>query len=164
MTNDSPLRYSGTIEHRLWSRTQDGPDGCIEFTGARTECGYGRIGVGSRGQGYERTHRVAWELANGPIPAEIEVCHTCDNPPCCNVDHLFLGTHTDNVRDMWSKGRQAGQIPTGEQHPDARLTDAQVADLRALAPQLGNYAELGRRYGISKQHARALVLGTKRAP
>lgn len=50
-------------------------------------------------------HRYAWVLANGPIAPGLVVCHTCDNPPCINVDHLFIGTQADNVRDMYAKGR-----------------------------------------------------------
>lgn len=76
---------------------------------------------------------------------------------------MRVGTQVDNIHDMWRKHRQAGQIPAGEAHPDARLTDEQVAELRSLVPVVGNYAALGRRYGITKQHARALALGMKRS-
>lgn len=155
--------YSPSIRQRLDARCVVAANGCIEFVGARTEFGYGRITRGARGAGYERAHRVAWELANGAIPDGMWVLHSCDNPPCCNPDHLFLGDVTANVQDMISKGRGSGHLPSGEAHPGARLTDAQVTLLRSLAPTVGNYAELGRRFGITKQHARALVLGDKRA-
>lgn len=155
-------RYSSTVSDRLSARLVVTATGCTEFMGARNDSGYGRIGVGRRGQGYALTHRVVWELRNGLIPNGLHVLHRCDNPPCCNIDHLFLGTHADNVADMCAKGRQRGQIPGGAPHPDARLTDEQVADLRSQHAAIGNYAELGRRFGVSKQHARALVLGMKR--
>lgn len=76
------------------------------------------------GEGYGRyrqayTHRLAWMLANGPIPAGLFVLHKCDNPPCCNPDHLFLGTQADNVRDRDAKGRH--WVPSGERHPCAKL-------------------------------------------
>lgn len=68
-------------------------------------------------------HRYAWEQANGPIPESMFVCHRCDNPPCINVDHLFLGTPKDNTRDMALKGRDSNSkkthCPRG--HPYDRL-------------------------------------------
>lgn len=74
--------------------------------GARQRTGYGLIRHNGRLQG---THRVAYEGANGPIPTGFNVLHKCDNPPCIEVDHLFLGTQMDNVRDMWAKGRWRGR-------------------------------------------------------
>lgn len=74
---------------RLWtlSRDKDGY-GCLWFNGAQT-----------------RSHRVAWTLANGPIPAGLCVCHRCDTPACCNPSHLFLGTSRENTFDKVAKGR-----------------------------------------------------------
>jgi len=66
----------------------------------------------ARALGVIRTHRLAWELANGPIPDGLSVLHHCDNPPCCNVEHLFLGTQTDNHADMVAKGRHYHPNPT----------------------------------------------------
>ena len=111
--------------------------------------------------GWELTHRVAWELENGPIPTGMQVCHACDNPPCSNVGHLFLGTQGENLADMVSKGRQNNA--RGESHHSARLSDEEVSELRRLAPTVNNHAALGRMFGISKQHARAICLGRKRA-
>lgn len=85
-------------------RTVLTPNGCIEYTGFRLPRGYGMIGVDQGGRS-ELTHRVAWALANGPIPDGVQVCHSCDNPPCCNVEHLFLGTAHENMQDMARKGR-----------------------------------------------------------
>lgn len=155
--------YSMTIADRLHAGLRAEPGGCIAWTKAKYAFGYGRINKGARGAGVASTHRVSWELANGPVPDGMYVLHRCDNPPCCNPEHLFLGTLSDNTQDMLSKGRARGHLRGGEAHPSVRLSDAEVESLRTLAPRVGNYAELGRMFGISKQHARLLALGLKRA-
>lgn len=78
--------------------------GCIEWTGAKQPRGYGHIATGE-GRETIGTHRAAWIVANGPIPDGMDVCHSCDNPPCCNPQHLFLGTRSENLLDMVDKGR-----------------------------------------------------------
>jgi len=78
------------------------PDACWEWTGARTRGGYGHIGAGRRTL---KAHRVAWEIANGPIPDGMVVRHKCNNPPCVRPLHLELGTHADNNRDMAARCR-----------------------------------------------------------
>lgn len=75
---------------------------CLEWQGCLNH-GYGQMGVDGV---TVLAHRYAWARVNGPIPDGLFVCHKCDNPPCCNVDHLFLGTHQDNMDDMVAKGRQ----------------------------------------------------------
>jgi hypothetical protein len=101
--NDLPAHQLRELENRISARVsipQRG--GCHEWQGALTYNGYGRIGVNGKVQ---RAHRVAYELAHGPIPEGIVVCHRCDNPRCCNPDHLFLGTTQENVDDKVQKGR-----------------------------------------------------------
>lgn len=77
------------------------PDACWPWVGGCAH-GYGAFSV--EGQVY-RAHRIAWVLARGPIPAGLWVLHRCDNPPCCNPSHLFLGTGEDNIQDMNAKQR-----------------------------------------------------------
>jgi len=77
-------------------------DACWEWNGPRDYHGYGRKTVNRK---TVRLHRLAWEWANGPIPPGMFICHRCDNPPCVNPAHLFLGTNLDNVRDMIAKKR-----------------------------------------------------------
>lgn len=77
--------------------------GCLEFAGKRTVAGYGGIIIGGK---QHRAHRFLYELVHGKIPDELVVMHTCDNPPCCNIEHLRLGTVADNNRDRDMKGRR----------------------------------------------------------
>jgi hypothetical protein len=89
--------------------------------------GYGLIKIHRRVTG---AHRAMWTYRFGPIPAGMCVCHRCDNPPCVNPDHLFLGTVQDNNADMVRKGRH--RAPTGEATAHAKLTRADVVMMRAL--------------------------------
>lgn len=90
-----------TLADRLWANTTKGPY-CWEWNGSRRGMGYGRISVNGKSR---LTHRVSWELTNGPIPEGLDVLHHCDNPPCIRPDHLFLGTDADNAADKMAKGR-----------------------------------------------------------
>ena len=98
-----------TRAERLAKRLVARDNGCLEWRGATTSKGYGVI-RGDDGAMY--THRLAWELANGPIPDGLFILHHCDNPPCCNITHLFAGTNADNVADMIAKKRHHNQRRT----------------------------------------------------
>lgn len=107
---DHPLSYTW---QRVLARTDAGDHGCIEWQGGRHPSGHGMIAAKRDGKWVSLyTHRVAWEVANGPIPDGMCVCHRCDNPPCVNPLHLFLGTRSDNIVDMWNKGRSHLQQAT----------------------------------------------------
>ena len=93
------------LEARFWRRTEENPEtGCLETTYAPTTDGYGMIGIA--GTVTAETHRVAYVLAHGPIPAKLKVLHSCHNPLCVNPAHLRLGTHKENMRDMVEAGRK----------------------------------------------------------
>lgn len=89
-----------SIQQRLESKLKQNDNGCLEWQGYRDK--YGRIKVNGKMMG---THRLAWEIKNGEIPDSLFVLHKCDNPPCCNIDHLFLGNQKDNMQDALKKGR-----------------------------------------------------------
>jgi len=87
----------------------DETTGCWNWTLSKDNAGYGRLKVqmGARDKfRMTSTHRRAYEVFVGDIPKGMCVCHKCDNPSCCNPEHLFIGTHKDNMQDMISKGRQ----------------------------------------------------------
>lgn len=96
---------------------------------------------------YDWAHRFGWELAFGPIPDSLHVLHRCDNPPCQNPRHWFLGDQAANNRDRDKKGR--GVYPQGERHGKAKLTDADVREMRRLHDQGVGDIELARRFGVA---------------
>lgn len=102
------------------------------------------------GLGYRtKAHRIAWVLANGPIPDGLCVLHRCDTPACCNPTHLFLGTIADNNADMMAKNRHVS-VP-GVRKPLAKLNDARVSELRRLY-ETGTLSTraLAARFGVGK--------------
>jgi len=96
-------------EERFWRYVKrNGPNECWPWIGpiAKYRRGYGQFKRDGRRGKSENAHRIAWEYANGRKPEdEMYICHRCDNPPCCNPAHLFIGTPRDNTQDMIAKGR-----------------------------------------------------------
>jgi hypothetical protein len=127
---------------RLWAKVNRG-DGCWEWRGWKDDKGYGYIQDGDRRR---FTHRVSWELTNGPIAAGMFVCHHCDNPPCCRPDHLFLGTAQDNQTDMRIKGRST----RGERNARAKLTTADVVEIRRLLMAGLRNCDVAERFNIAR--------------
>jgi hypothetical protein len=154
------VKQGATLEERLrhtgWTVT---PSGCWEWNGSKNGGGYGQLAAGN----YDPVRnicvpmiatRAAYAVWKGD-PAGFVVCHTCDNPPCINPDHLFLGTHADNGRDMSEKRRNF----VGEYHGAARLTDAQVDEIRVRYAAGGvNQYELAAEFGVSQSCISLLVL------
>ena len=125
------------------------PAGCWEWRGSRNVAGYGQISSGTRtATGHPRpalAPRVSWEVHSGPIPDGLAVLHRCDNPPCVNPAHLFLETRGDNNADMARKRRTLN----GERRPNAKLTDAQVDEIRERYAAGGiSQRALGAEYGV----------------
>jgi hypothetical protein len=122
-------------------------EGCWEWRGTRRRSGHGSFNaVGNRPV---LAHRYAWELQNGPIPDGMCVCHRCDNPPCVNPAHLFLGTQRDNVRDMRQKGRGRGlRHGAGAANNSAKLTAEQVREIRARLAAGEGRKSIAPEYGV----------------
>lgn len=140
----------------LWKRLEAGSlhqpqTGCFVWTRSRYREGHGQIWWNGR---LERTHRFAWVLQNGPIPPGMCICHRCDNPPCINVDHLFMGTHQDNMNDMMAKGRDYRGPPLkGEAHPNAKLT---AADILAIREKRNSRKADAALYGVSEGNIKTI--------
>lgn len=131
----------------FWSRVEaKGPDECWEWKGTIQDFGYGLFPL----NGLQlRTHRVMWFIKHGKIPDGMFVCHHCDNPPCVNPSHLFLGTYLKNIQDKVEKGRN----PHGENHYATELTPEQVMEIRQIngSRKWGTgYRALAKKYGVSR--------------
>lgn len=126
------------IQEKFFDRVDRsaGPDGCWIFRGSTTTAGYGQIGL-SRPIRHIRTHRLAYMLEYGPIPDGFLVMHSCDNPPCCNPNHLGLGRHKDNSRDALSKERLPGGIAPAVVEEIEALLDTTDLTCQEIAARLG---------------------------
>lgn len=94
------------VSKRFWTKVAKTDEHlCWLWTGAKYRNGYGGFGVNRNGLKMTGAHRMSWELAHGPIPPGLDICHRCDVPACVNPTHLFLGTTQDNMRDKIAKGR-----------------------------------------------------------
>jgi hypothetical protein len=161
----------------FWAKVTIGePEECWPYQPlSRDGKGYGMTRLGGR---QYRAHRLAYLLSVGPIPAGLFVCHRCDNPPCCNPAHLFVGTVADNNRDRVLKGR--GRAAAGDEHgqrrhpnrretmPGTRLSWAKADYIRAAYANGETPTELALRLGVSREavshvvHGRTWVRPTER--
>lgn len=128
---------------------------CWPWLGSCDDRGYGQIREGRRGTPLLKAHRVAWAIENGPLPDDRLILHACDFPPCVRAAHLFAGSAGDNARDMVSKGRGFYQVhpercPRGENAPGAKLTAAEVAQIRRLCALGWGQSKLAAEFGVSQ--------------
>lgn len=141
----------------FWSYVDKrGSDECWEWLAHRRVKGYGSIYF--RGKNVT-AHRLSFWLTNGYLPKDKCVLHRCDNPPCCNPAHLFLGTPRDNVLDCIAKGRL--NRPRGERQPKSKLKDEQVRAIRisGVNRERGFILETSKRYGVCQATIGAIVRG-----
>jgi len=138
------LLTSEQIKEKLLAHRSVTAGGCWEWTKGRSRNGYGVVSIGARQQRY--AHRLAYALFVGPIPEEREVCHRCDNPPCFNAVHLFVGTHHDNMLDAAAKGIMRFPRATGLHANRCVLSIDQVHDIRSSRESL---LAISKRLGVS---------------
>lgn len=131
---------------------------CWVWKGQRNKLGYGFLRIETH---HVRAHRASYMAFYGDIPEGMLICHKCDNPSCVNPDHLFVGTNSDNSRDMSMKGRAGNQgkpsILRGSRHPRSKLTIAQAREIKNSARPV---KELSQEYGVSKTLVRGIRSGT----
>lgn len=146
-------------EEEFWSRKTVTKSGCWEWNRVRHRNGYGEQGYQSK---FWLAHRLAWFFTHGEIPAGAQILHHCDNPPCINPAHLFLGSQVDNMRDMRIKMRRRGR-GAGERNGRAVLTWAQVCEIRRLYRPGGKggktQVELSRMFGVTQTSISGIVRG-----
>jgi predicted DNA-binding protein (UPF0251 family) len=155
------MHFHPTTIARFWTyvRKDPDPDGCWLWIGTSDHHGYGHIHEHKR---YYQAHRFSWLIHAGAIPERLFVCHHCDVPLCVNPAHLFIGTHSDNMRDAARKGRMAAGIrsgqhthpesrPYGERNGNAKLTESDIPHIRLLLNQGISQGAVARLYGINKK-------------
>jgi CDGSH-type Zn-finger protein len=133
-----------TKTERIINRIEKSPNGCWVWKGKITPNGYGQMKTDGK---TEYVHRIMYEENVSPITDGLCICHKCDNKPCCNPAHLFIGTQKENIADMIRKGRR----PTlhGSAHGMHKLREEDVLNIREMLKNGAVGAEVGRQYKVS---------------
>jgi hypothetical protein len=156
MRKSTRVKGLDAMADAFWGKVEQ-TDGCWVWTGWINNKGYGIAAVGKK---LANAHRHSWTIHNGPIPAGIQVLHHCDNRCCVNPDHLFLGTHKDNMADMAAKGRAASS--PGISNPShVKLTEHDVREMLGLREAGAKVLILAARFGVSKGMVQHICHGRK---
>lgn len=148
-------QFRAHLKMRLFAKL-DMPDenACWEWTGGRTIKGYGSMMIDAPNNARTVCHRIAYVLRYGNIPDGLNVLHRCDNPPCCNPAHLFVGTQLENMRDMVAKNRQAhfgGGIRAGSKNSAAVYSEDQAIEAVRLSKLGLKATEIAAALNVSRQ-------------
>jgi len=136
---------------RFWAKVDKrGENECWEWTAGKSSEGYGNFWISGK---YYLAHRIAWVLQKGAIPPGKLVCHSCDNPPCKNANHFFLGTNKDNMRDAVKKGRMSN----GDRNGNSVLTEFKVLDIRRRFSEGETQINISKDFGISAMQVSYIV-------
>jgi len=165
----SPLTEKQNAAYQAMVDQSAGPDACWPWKGRVTAKGYGEFCTGGIADRVKcRAHRMAYFLEHGVDPGSLWVLHKCDNPPCCNPKHLWLGNNTDNNRDSAAKGRKKWKEDhLWRQHPDSvlhgernghsKLTEVDVVEIRRLHAEGLHKDEIAAKFGVTPTSIRYIV-------
>lgn len=161
-SEDGPGKLIELRRKQFYSRVAvSSPDQCWPWTGCRypitseNKWDYGKTQI----FGYVTTaHRASFLFTGQPVPSGMLVCHKCDNPPCVNPGHLFLGTSLDNLEDCASKGRRVFNPNKGELHYRSELTDSDVLQIRSMRASGMKLKDIGQEFGIPFKHVSLISL------
>lgn len=154
-------RRSRPLVERLWEKIDiRSRDECWPWLGSKNQDGYGKIAIG-RGSGNGYAHRIAYEAFTGTELGELRGLHSCDNPSCCNPNHIFAGSQADNVADMKAKGREKKRPLYGSDNPQAKLSESDVLDIRALLAHGSSQRQVAKIFAISQGQVARIGGGTR---
>lgn len=155
--------------NRIWKRIDTtSSTGCWPCDRSKNNYGYPAIKIRRISHTNLGVARLVWIIINGPITDGLYVLHSCDTPACCRPDHLFLGTHQDNMKDRDKKGRNPGNrsnhvgllkgVGKGELHPGAKLTELDVQMIRLKKLEGYTYKDISRVFGVSPHTVKSICL------
>jgi len=150
------------VSARFWSKVDKsgGANACWPWTASLRSDGYGQMHVPGKNGGARASHRWAWELTNGPPGRDVFVCHHCDNPKCCNPEHLYLGDDKSNSADKVARGRHV----RGERVHSAKLSDADCARIRELLAAGQSQSAIAREFAVTQGTISRVATGARRSP
>lgn len=160
------MRITEYLKERFFKRFDKKESGCWEWSARKDQCGYGNI---SHDYKELKAHRVSWTIFKGDIPANMCVCHHCDNPACVNPDHLFLGSHKDNMDDRDRKkrccrGEKRSELNRqfgikGERVYNSKLNADKVKEIVMLRRQGLKFREIADKFGVKHPTVQGILNG-----